>query len=324
MRALSAAVFAFGMAASLCAAPSWAQGTWPSKPVRIIVPSTPGGGTDAYSRLISAALTDSLKQQFVVENRPGGNGNIGAEAVARAVPDGYTILITASPSLIMNPALYKKLPFSAERDFVPVAAGVISPLIFVVHPSVPARTLAELVALGKSSPGKYTYGSAQATSSTALGVRLLEEASGAKFTNIPYKGLGQSVQNLLSGEISFMYSDVVAILAQMKAGKLIPLAASTRIPQLPDVQTVADAGWPDAGVHASFMVAAPTGTPQPIVQRLNGEINRLMKTPEISARLESAVLIPIFESPSEFAARLTKEREKWAAHIKRLGVTVDE
>jgi tripartite-type tricarboxylate transporter receptor subunit TctC len=312
------------VAASLPATVALAQGTWPAKPVRIIVPSTPGGGTDAFARLITAALSESLKQQFVVENRPGGNGNIGAEAVARAPGDGYTVLITASPSLIMNPALYKNLAFSAERDFVPVAAGVISPLIFVVHPSVPARTLPELVALGRKTPGKLTYGSAQATSSTALGVRLLEEASGAQFNNIPYKGLGQAVQNLLSGEISFMYSDVVAILAQLKAGKVVALAASTRVPQLPDVPTVADGGYPEAGVHASFMVAAPAATPAAVVQRLNGEINRLMKTPEVASKLDAMVLIPIFETPAEFASRLAREREKWAGHIRRLGVKVDE
>jgi tripartite-type tricarboxylate transporter receptor subunit TctC len=312
------------LAATMIAAPAVAQVTWPARPVRVIVPSTPGGGTDAYARLISAALSDSLRQQFVVDNRPGGNGNIGAEAAARAAPDGYTVLITASPSLIMNPILYKKLAFNAEKDLAPVAGGVISPLIFVVHPSVGAKNLADLVAMGKKAPGKLTYGSAQATSSTALGVRLLEEVSGAQFTNIPYKGLGQAVTNLLSGEISFMYSDVVAILPHLKAGKVIALAASTHIPQLPDIQTVADAGWPDAGVHASFMVAAPTGTPQAVIQRLNGEINRLMKSPDIGSKLDAMVLIPIFETPAEFAARLTKEREKWAAHIRRLGVKVDE
>ena len=310
--------------AAMLAAPAQAQGTWPAKAVKIIVPSTPGGGTDHYARLIGAVLSDSLKQQFVVDNRPGGNGNIGAEAAARSAPDGYTILITASPSLIMNPILYKSLPFSAEKDFAPVAGGVISPLLFVVPPSVPARSVADLVALGKKAPGKLTYGSAQQTSSTALGVRLLEEASGAKFTNIPYKGLGQAVQNLLSGEISFMYSDVVAILPQLRAGKLIALGASTRIPQLPDVPTVADAGYPDAGVHASFMVVAPTGTPQPVIQRLNSEILRLTKTPEIAAKLEAMVLIPYFETPAEFGARLIKEREKWGAHIRRLGIKLDE
>ena len=320
----AASVFGTMLWATLCAAPAQAQGTWPAKPVRIIVPSTPGGGTDAYARLMSAVLSDSLKQQFVVENRPGGNGNIGAEAAARSVPDGYTILITASPSLIMNPILYKNLPFSAEKDFAPVAGGVISPLIFVVHPSIPARNLGELVALGKKTPGKLTYGSAQQTSTTALGVRLLEESSGAQFLNIPYKGPGQAVQNLLSGELSFMYSDVIAILAQLRAGKVIALAASARIPQLPDVPTVADAGYPEAGVHASFMVVAPTGTPQAIIQRLNAEIIRVTKTPEVAAKLDAMVLIPYFESPAEFGARLVKEREKWAAHIRRLGVKLNE
>ena len=303
----AAAIIGAALCAGLCAAPATSQSTWPAKSVRIIVPSTPGGGTDAYARLMSAVLSESLKQQFVVENRPGGNGNIGAEAAARSVPDGYTILIAASPSLIMNPILYKSMPYNAEKDFAPVAGGVISPLVFIVHPSVAARTVSELVALGKKMPGKLTYGSAQATSSTALGVRLLEDASGARFTNIPYKGLGQAVQNLLSGEISFMYSDVVAIL-----------------PQLPDLPTVADAGYPEAGVHASFMVVAPTGTPQPVIQRLNAEILRLTKTPEVAAKLEAMVLIPYLETPAEFGARLVKEREKWAGHIRRLGVKLEE
>lgn len=310
--------------AILSQAGAHAQGSWPMKPVRIIVPSTPGGGTDAYARLMSAVLTESFKQQFVVENRPGGNGNIGAEAAARSVPDGYTILIAASPSLVMNLFLYKNLPFNAEKDFVPVAGGVISPLVFVVHPSVPARNLAELVALGKTNPGKLTYGSAQQTSSTALGVRLLEEASGAQFTNIPFKGLGQSVPNLLSGEISFMYSDVVAILTHLRAGKIIPLAVSTNVPRLPGVPSVADAGYPEAGVHASFMVVAPTGTPQAIIQRLNGEILRLTRTSEVAAKLDAMVLIPYLETPAEFGARLVKEREKWGAHIRRLGLKLDE
>ncbi|MFM9971826.1 MAG: Bug family tripartite tricarboxylate transporter substrate binding protein [Burkholderiales bacterium] len=309
---------------SFYAAPVFSQSTWPTRSVRIIVPSTPGGGTDHYARLMSAALSESFKQQFVVDNRPGGNGNIGAEAAARSTPDGHTIMIAASPSLIMNPILYKSMPFNAEKDFAPVAGGVISPLIFVVHPSVPARNVAELVAVGKKSPGKLTYGSAQQTSSTALGVRLLEDASGAQFTNIPYKGLGQAVQNLLSGEISFMYSDVVAILPHLRAGKVIALGASTRISHLPDVPTVADAGYPEAGVHASFMVVAPSGTPQAIIQRLNGEILRVTRTPDIATKLEAMVLIPYFESPAEFGARLIKEREKWAAHIKRLGVKLDE
>ena len=308
----------------LCGSPVCAQSIWPEKSVRIIVPSPPGGGADAYARLMAAALSEALKAQFVVENRPGGNGNIGAEAAARATPDGYTVLISASPALIMNQSIYKSLPYNAERDLVPVAAGVINPLIFVVHPSIPARTLAELVALGKRSPGKLAYGSSGQTSSTSLGVRLLEESSGATFTNIPYKGLAQANQNLLSGELSFMYSDIVTVLAHVRAGKIIPLAISHGTGQLPNVPTVVDAGFPVAEVHASFMVAAPAGTPGPVIRRLNGEVNRLMKTPEVAARLDALVLVPIFNTPEEFAARLKAEREKWAAHIRRLGVKADE
>jgi tripartite-type tricarboxylate transporter receptor subunit TctC len=270
------------------------------------------------------ALSDALKTQFVVENRPGGNGNIGAEVAARAAPDGYTVLISASPALIMNQSIYKSLPYNAERDLAPVAAGVINPLIFVVHPSIAARTLAELVALGKRNPGKLTYGSSGQTSSTSLGVRLLEESSGASFTNIPYKGLAPANQNLLSGEISFMYSDVVTVLPQVRAGKIIPLAISHRTGQLPKVPTVVEAGFPEAEVHASFMVAVPNGTPGAIIQRLNSEVNRLMKTPEVAARLDAMVLVPIFNTPEEFAARLKAEREKWATHIRRLGIKADE
>ncbi len=321
MRVLSAAVICVSLA---CGSPAHAQGTWPEKPVRVIVPSSPGGGADAYSRVMVAALSEAFRTQFIVENRPGGNGNIGAEAAARAVPDGYTVLISASPALIMNPSIYKNLSYNAERDLVPVAAGVINPLIFVVHPSIPARTLSDLVALGKRFPGKLSYGSAGQTSSTALGVQLLEESSGATFTNIPYKGLVQAYQNLLSGELSFMYSDVATVLAHVRSGKIVPLAISYRANQLPTVPTVVEAGFPEAEVHASFMVAAPTGTPGAIIQRLNSEVNRLMKTPEVAARLDALVLVPIFNTPEEFAIRLRKEREKWAAHIRRLGVKADE
>ena len=318
-------LFATAICVSIsCVSTLHAQGTWPEKPVRIVVPSPPGGGADAYSRLMAAALSEALRSQFVVENRPGGNGNIGAEVAARAAPDGYTVLISASPALIMNQSIYKSLPYNPERDFAPVAAGVINPLIFVVHPSVAARTLAELVALGKSAPGKLSYGSSGQTSSTSLGVRLIEESSGATFTNIPYKGLAPAIQNLLSGEISFMFSDVVTVLAQVRAGKIIPLAISHRTGQLPKVPTVVEAGFPEAEVHASFMVAAPAGTPGAIIGRLNSEINRLMKTPEVAARLDAMVLVPIFNTPEEFASRLKGEREKWAAHIRRLGVKADE
>ena len=311
---------ALGLIAMALALPAAAQEGWPARPVRIVVPSAPGGGTDAYARLIGSALGETLRQQFIVDNRPGGNGTIGAEAAARSAPDGYSILVTASPALMINPSLYKNLPYNAERDFAPVSPVVISPLMFCVNPSMNVRSLSELVAIGKREPNKLTYGSAGQTSVTALGVRLLEDATGARFTNIPYKGLGQAYQNLLSGELSFMFSDVVTVLAQVKAGKLAPLAVSHRVSQLPGVPSVVEAGFPVAEVHASFMVAAPAGIPGVIVQRLNAEINRQMKLPDIAARLDAQVLIPVFESPEEFAASLARQRDMWGAAIRRIGI----
>ncbi len=309
---------------ALAAASAPAQDAWPSRTVRMIVPSSPGGGTDTYARMLATHLTETLKQQFLVENRPGASGSIGAEAVAKAAPDGYTFLVSANPALVINPALFRKLPYDADRDFTPVARGVISPLVYCVHASVPARTLAELIALGKREPGKLSYGSAGAGSSTNLGVRMLEEATGAKFLHVPYKGLGQAFQDLLSGQISFMLSDFVVVMPHIRSGKIIALAATDRASLLPDTPTLAELGFPEmSNVHASFMVTAPAGTPGAVVRRLNGEINRFMKIPGVAEKLESHAFIPVFETPEQFAHSLQKERQMWAAFIRRAGIAAE-
>ncbi len=310
----------FAVVLLLAAGASHAQDKWPAKSVKVIVPSAPGGGTDLYARLLAAGLSESFKQQFFVDNRPGGNGAIGADAVARAAPDGYTIMVSASPALVVNPLLYKNLPYDAEKDFAPVSGGVITPLLFVAQPSVPARTLAELVALGKKEPGKLTYGSSQFASATSLGVQLLEQVSGARFTLVPYKGLGQAVQDLLSGQISFMFSDFPVVLPHVKSGKLIALAATHHTKALPNLPTAEEAGFPIGDVVASFMVSAPAGVSPVIVHRLNGEINRLMKTPAMAEKLEAHLFIPLFGSPEDFAARLKKQRAMWADAIVKLGI----
>jgi tripartite-type tricarboxylate transporter receptor subunit TctC len=222
--------------------------------------------------------------------------------------------------LLINPSIYRKLPYDADKDFAPVSAGVISPLVFVVHPSVPARTLAELVALARKTPGTLTYGSAGQTSATALGVRILEHITGVQFNQIPYKGLGQAYQNLLSAELTFMLSDFPVSVPHIKTGKLIPLAATHRTKILPDVPTAAEAGFPIGEVSASFMVAAPAGVPQPVVQKLNGEINRLMRQASIAEKLDSHVLIPVFGTADEFATRLRQQREMWATMIRKIGI----
>jgi len=314
------------LALALCALASFnalAQEAWPARPVRFIVPSSPGGGTDLYARQLGQALSESLKQQFIVDNRPGASGNIGAEAAAKAVPDGYTFLVSANPAIAVNPSLYKNLPYDAERDFAPVARGVVAPLVICVHPSVPARTLAELVALGRREPGKLAFGSAGTGSPTFLGIRMLEEVSGAKFLHVPFKGMGPVMPALLGGQVNFAFPDAAIAIPHIKAGKLRALAIIERTPQLPDVPTLAEAGFPGLEIYSSFSVVAPSGTPPAIVQRMSAEIARAMKSPGLAERLEHHTLIPVFDTPELFAAHLKKEKAAWAAVIQRNAIVPD-
>ena len=296
---------------------------WPSKPVKFIVPSSPGGGTDVYARILAQALGESLKQQFVVDNRPGASGNLGAAAVAKSAPDGYTFLVSANPALAVNPSLYRNLPYNAERDFAPVTRGVMAPMALVVHPSVAAASLAELIALGKKDPNKLSFGSAGTGSPTFLGVRMLEENTGARFTHVPYKGVGPGYQDLLGGQIAFMFPDVASALSHVRAGKLKVLALTQATPQLPGTPTFEQAGFP-LEVVTSFSVVAPAGTPAPIVQRMSTEIGRAMRSPAVAEKLQAQVLVPVFDTPGEFAASLQKEREGWAAFIRRNGIQSDQ
>jgi tripartite-type tricarboxylate transporter receptor subunit TctC len=288
---------------------------WPARPVRIVVPSSPGGGTDVYARLLAQALGDSLKQQFVVENRPGASGNIGAAAVAKAAPDGYTFLVSANPALSVNPSLYRNLPYNAERELAPVTRGVMAPMVIVVNPSVKASSLAELVGLGKSGE-KLAYGSAGTGSPTFLGVRMLEEVSGAKFTHVPYKGVGAGYADLLGGQIQFMLPDVASAIGHIRAGKLRALAVTQATPLLPGVPTLTQAGFP-VDVFTSFSVVAPAGTPDAVLARLGAEIARAMRSGPVAEKLEAQALVPVFDTPAEFAASLKKERDGWAAFIRR-------
>jgi tripartite-type tricarboxylate transporter receptor subunit TctC len=308
---------------ALYAAPVHAQDAWPVRAVKFIVPSSPGGGTDLYARQLGQALSESLKQQFIVDNRPGASGNIGAEAAAKAAPDGYTFLVSANPAISVNPSLYKNLAYNAERDLVPVARGVVAPLVVCVHPSVPARTLAELLALGKRDPGKLSFGSAGTGSPTFLGIRMLEEVSGAKFLHVPFKGMGPVLPALLGGQVNFAFPDAAIAIPHIRAGKLIPLAIIEHAPQLPNVPTLAEAGFPGLDIYSSFSVVAPAGTPAAIVQRMSAEIARAMKSPWLAEKLEHETLIPVFDTPELFAAHLKKERAAWEAVIRRNAIVPD-
>ena len=285
------------------------------------MPSSPGGGTDVFARILAQALSEGLKQQFVVDNRPGASGNIGAAAVAKAAPDGYTFLVSANPALSVNPALYRNLPYDAERDFAPVTRGVMAPMVFVVHPSVKAQSLADLVALSKKE--RLAFGSAGTGSPTFLGVRMLEEKSGAKFTHVPYKGVGPAFQDLLGGQIQFLFPDIASAISHVRAGKLRALAVTQKSALLPGTPTLAEAGYP-LDVFTSFSVVAPAGTPAAIVQRLSAEIGNAMRSSPAAAKLDAQALIPVFDTPAEFAASLKKERDGWAAFIHRNAIEADQ
>jgi tripartite-type tricarboxylate transporter receptor subunit TctC len=301
----------------LAVAPAAAQEPWPSRTVRLVVPSSPGGGTDTYARFLAQGLGEALKQQFLVDNRPGGGGNIGAEIAARAAPDGYTYLVSSSPALVVNPSLFKNLPYNAERDFTPVARGVVSPLVITSHPSVPVKTLAGLVALAKREPGALSYGSPAVGSSSNLAVKQVEEAGKVRFLHVPYKGASQATLGLLRGEVAFMVTDISTALPHIQSRKVVPLAASHRSPHIPGTPTYAEAGFPSVDAYPSYSVVAPAGTPSAIVQRLNAEIAGLMKTPAFRQRLEARAMIPVFETPEEFAIVLKKQRAKYADLIRR-------
>ena len=308
---------------TLAALQATAQEAWPNRPVKLIVPSSPGGGTDVFARIIAQALTEAGKQQFVVDNRPGASGGIGAQAVAKAPPDGYTLLISANAAIAINPALYKSLPFDAERDFAPVTRGVMAPMVIAAYPDAGYKTLADLVNAAKRAPDTIAYGSAGGGSPPYLGVRMLEEASGAKFVHVPYKGVGPAYVDLLAGRIKFIFTDLATVQQYLAAGRAVALAMNERTSLLPGVPSIAEAGWPKVEMWTSFSALAPAGTPATIVNRINAQIAAAMKIPAVAERLRAQALVPVFDTPEQFAASLRQEREGWAAFVRRNNISAE-
>ncbi len=310
-------------AVAACALPTslYAQGSWPMRPVRVIVPSSAGGGTDVFGRILSQALTEQTGQSFVVDNKPGASGNIGADLAAKAEPDGYTILVASNSSLGINPSLYKTMPFDIERDLVAVTRGVMAPMVVAVSPATGWKTMKDMIEAGKAQPGKFFYGSAGVGSPVYMGVRMIEEATGAKFTHVPYKGVAPAYQDLLSGRLQFMFTDLASIDQHIKAGKVIALAVNQKTPLLPNVPTLAEAGYGNVRAWTSFSVMAPSRVPPAIVKRLGEEVGKALRNPAVVKRLEQQALIPVLDTPEEFAAELRKEREHWGQFIRRNNVT---
>jgi tripartite-type tricarboxylate transporter receptor subunit TctC len=300
-----------------------AQAEWPSKPVTVVVPSSAGGGTDAYGRILAQALTEQLKQTFVVENKPGASGAIGATAVAQAAADGYTMLVASNSSLGINPALYKTLSYDVARDFAPVTRGVIAPMVIVAHPSANLKTMADLVERGKKEPQALFYGTAGVGSPLYIGVRMIEEATGARFSHVPYKGVAPAYQDLLAGRLQFMLTDLASVRPFIDAGKLQALSITDKSRLLPTVPTFVEAGFPGIKSFTAFSVMLPAKVPPALVKRIAAEISKAMKNPVNVQRLEQQALLPVLDTPEQFAVSLKEEQANWASFIRQHNITPD-
>ncbi|HYC46794.1 MAG TPA: tripartite tricarboxylate transporter substrate binding protein [Burkholderiales bacterium] len=315
------AVSAVTFGAALVAQSAFAQGGYPSRPLRLIVPAAPGGGTDYTGRTIAQKLTEALGQTVVVENRPGGAGNIGVEIAARSNADGHTLVMPIT-SFPMNPHLYRKLPFDTVKDFAPIVLASVAPLYLVVNPSVPAKSVSDLIALAKAKPGQLNYANSGNGTSAHLAGELFKKMAGVDLVSIPYKGGGPAVIDLVAGRVHLYFSTIPAALAQVQAGKLRGLAVTSakRVSLIPDVPTVAESGLPGFEIVGWFGIFAPAGTPKPVISRLNREINDVLRMPDIQKRFASQGLVPGGGSPEELGKFLRSEIAKWGALIKQIGL----
>jgi tripartite-type tricarboxylate transporter receptor subunit TctC len=294
---------------------------YPERPVRFIVPWPSGGGTDVFARVISDKLHQSLGQPFVVENRPGASGNIGASFVARSAPDGYTIMI-GTITLATNPALYKSLDFDAIKDLATITLVAGVPHMLVVNPSLPVKNVKELIALAKSKPGKLSYASAGVGSPFQIAGELFKESAGVDILHVPYKGGGPAVADVIGNHVDMTFANLVAVLPQAKSKQVRALAVTSakRSSAAPDVPTVAEAGLPGYEFTSWFGVLAPAGTPPSIIKKLNTEIVKALHSPEVSAQLSAQGADLIADTPEAFDAFLKSETAKWAKVIVAAGI----
>ena len=322
LRALAAAA----LAAALAVTPAFAQApAYPTKPIRIVVPFPPGGATDILARAVAQHLTEVWGQSVIVDNRPGAGGNIGAELVAKATPDGYTLLMGTVGTHAINASLYSKMPYDHVKDFAPIILVAAVPNVLEVNPALPVNSVTELIAYAKANPGKLNFASSGNGTSIHLSGELFKVMAGVDMTHVPYKGSAPALQDLIAGQVQLMFDNLPPSLPQIKAGKLRALAvtSATRAPALPDVPTVAEAGLPGFEASSWFGVLAPAGTPPAIVAKLNAEIARWLATPEAKEKLLAQGANAAGGAPDDFARHIASETTKWAKVVKASGAKVD-
>ena len=295
--------------------------TWPSKPIRLVVPFAPGGATDVVARIISQKLVDGLGQPVVIDNKAGANGIVGTDVVAKAAPDGYTLLLTVASAQTLTPALYK-LPFDPLKDLAPISIVANLGGVMVVHPSVPAKTMQEFIALVRSKPGKYDF--AAGTSLIQLIGENFKKATGAYIVPIPYKGTGPQLAAVLAGEVAMTIDPFTAV-SHIKAGRLRALAVllPKRSPLLPDVPTMIEVGVQGVELNSWAGLLAPTGTPKPVIARLHEEIRKIVAMPDVKERLASLNYEPVGNTPEQFAALMVTETAQWAKVVKETNFKIE-
>ena len=316
--------FALGALLALVATAASAQ-TYPTKPIRLVVPFPPGGATDILARDVAQKLTEAWGQQVIVDNRPGAGGNIGSELVAKSAPDGYTLEMGTVGTHAINASLYAKMPYDHVKDFVPVILVAGVPNVLVVNPAVPANSVAELIAYAKANPGKLNFASSGNGTSIHLSGELFKFMAGVQMTHVPYKGSAPALQDLIAGQVQLMFDNLPPSLPQIKAGKLRALAVTSlaRAPALPDVPTMAEAGLPGYEASSWFGVLAPAGTPPAIVTKLNAEIAKWLATPEAKEKLSKQGANAAGGTPEDFAKHIAAETAKWAKVVKDSGAKID-
>ena len=312
--AIAAALLGLSFAADVAAA----QG-YPTKPVTLVVPFPPGGGNDALARTVADKMSRPLGQQVVVENRGGAGGTIATRAVSKAAPDGYTILLSYTGTFAINPSLYPNVGYDPRKDFTPIGLIATMPSVLVVHPSLPARSTAELIAYGRANPGKINYAFVPGTVGH-ITTELFAKTAGIELTKIPYKGNGDALANLIGGHVSMMFLSISPIIGNVKAGTLHALALTTseRSPLMPEVPPIAESGVPGFSAAIRYGLVAPPGTPRPIIERLNKELRAALADEQLRGKLAAEGASPLPSTPDEYVAAIDADETKWAPIVKSL------
>ena len=307
------------------AMPAWAQAqAYPQKPVKVVVAFTAGGTTDILARTVTQQLSEKLKQPFVIDNKPGAGGNLGTELVVRSAPDGYTLIVNSVGPIAVNPTLYGKLPYNPLTDLVPIVQIADVPNVLVIHPSVPANTMEELIAYAKVNPGKLNYGSTGIGTSSHLSSFMLSKRVGFEAIHIPYKG-ADALKDLLAGRIQFMFATIPSVMTHITAGKLKPIAVSSlkRSRSMPEVPTVVEKGFPQFEAGSWFGFFAPKGTPDAVISMVNKAVNEILQVPAIEQQMIAQGADPAGGTPAQFGQFVQREHDKWRVIVRDSGAKAE-